>query len=69
MIDCINTLDEARLFLFPPDVLNNPFHALKRAFLSPRNVYVDEFNEIILHHLPGIMGNVLFLYSISPTNK
>jgi hypothetical protein len=59
MIDCINDLDDARLFLFPPNILNNPFLALKRAFLSPRNIYVDEFNDLILQHLPGNMGDVL----------
>jgi hypothetical protein len=59
IIQCVNMLEEARLFLFPPLVLSNPFTALKRAFLSPRNIFVDEFNEIILQHLPGNIGNFL----------
>lgn len=61
MIDCLNTLEDARLFLFPPEILSNPFLALKRAFLSPRNIYVDEFNELILDHLPGNMGKRFLL--------
>jgi hypothetical protein len=58
IIQCISSLDEARNFLFPPEILQNPFLALKRTFLSPRNVFVDEFNEIILDHLPGQIGTI-----------
>lgn len=39
-------------FLFPPEVLADPAVCLGRAFLSPRNVYVDEFNQTILNLLP-----------------
>jgi hypothetical protein len=56
IIECINSLDDARHFLFPPHILQNPFLALKRAFLSPLNIYVDEFNEMMLDHLPGEIG-------------
>ena len=64
IIQCIKTIDDARQFLFPPEILQNPFLALKRAFLSPRNIYVDEFNNSILQHLPGDIGiafNFIFL--------
>jgi hypothetical protein len=42
--DCIN-------FFFPEGVLTNPLSALKRAFLSPKNVQVDEFNDAVLEQL------------------
>jgi hypothetical protein len=56
IIQCINTLDEAHLFLFPPDILQHPFLALKCAFLSPWNIFVDEFNDLILEHIPRQTG-------------
>ena len=59
IIDYINNIEDVCLFLFSLDILQNPFLALKRASLSPRNIYVDEFNENILQHLPGVMGTSL----------
>ncbi|KAG2342882.1 hypothetical protein BDR05DRAFT_963694 [Suillus weaverae] len=32
----------------PPHVFDDPTACLQRAFLSPRNVFVDEFNDIML---------------------
>ncbi|KAN0081312.1 PIF1-like helicase domain containing protein [Tylopilus felleus] len=46
-------LDDTLQFLFPPDILHNPVQTLKRAFLSPRNIFVDAFNEKIMDLLPG----------------
>ncbi len=44
---------DAIQFLFPSHVLLEPSLCLNRAFLSPQNIYVDEFNDIILKDLPG----------------
>lgn len=46
-----NSTNDAIDFLFPPDVLSDPAICIHRSFLSPQNVYVDEFNHAILHHL------------------
>lgn len=46
-----NSVEDAIAFLFPPDVLANPAICIHRAFLSPRNIYVDEFNHKILELL------------------
>ncbi|KAE8218337.1 hypothetical protein CF319_g7769, partial [Tilletia indica] len=45
--------EEACRFLFPPDVLEEPREAAKRAFLSPINVHVNAFNKDVLDRLPG----------------
>ena len=47
------SVDDAITFLYPNEVLNEPEVCLHRAFLSPRNVFVDDFNETILERLPG----------------
>jgi PIF1-like helicase len=44
--DCID-------FLYPPDILLDPLACLKRAFLSPKNIPVDDFNIKVLDRLPG----------------
>jgi len=49
----IHTINKAANFLYPNDILLNPLAALKWAFLSPCNIYVDEFNSKILQWLPG----------------
>jgi hypothetical protein len=48
--------DDAIPFLFPPDILQQPLACLDRAFLSPRNIFIDEFNNKILDSLPGDFG-------------
>jgi hypothetical protein len=40
-------------FLFPSHVLRDPDICLQCAFLSPLNVYINEFNDKILDELPG----------------
>jgi len=52
-------------FLFPPHILNDPMACLFRAFLSPRNIFVDEFNDIMLDALPGDYGERKY----NPTTK
>ena len=49
----VRDIEDCIAFLFPPDVLTDPVKCLKRAFLSPRNMYVDEFNNEVLDRLPG----------------
>lgn len=40
-------------FVFPPEVLEQPDECIRRAILSPFNVYVDEFNSTILASVRG----------------
>ena len=53
MLETVPSLDHALQFLFPPATLENPLAALKRAFLSPKNREVDEFNDLVLDRLEG----------------
>lgn len=53
MLDVIETLPEAIDFLFPPAVIQDPRKCLTRAFLSPLNRTVDEFNKKMLDRLIG----------------
>ena len=46
-------VDDVVEFLFPLERLQDIHYCLSTAFLSPRHVYVDEFNNIILERLPG----------------
>lgn len=52
----ITSIDDAINFLYPNAVLRDPASCLKRAFLSPKNIFVDEFNQRILDILPGNVG-------------
>jgi hypothetical protein len=56
MILNISQLADAIDFLFPPHILADPLACLERAFLSPRNSFVDEFNDFVLDALPGDYG-------------
>jgi hypothetical protein len=47
------SIDRAAEFLFPQALLTDPDACLQRVFLSPRNMFVDEFNDKILEKLPG----------------
>ncbi|KAK4700477.1 ATP-dependent DNA helicase PIF1, partial [Phenoliferia sp. Uapishka_3] len=53
MLKRLSSMDEVLTFLFPPDVLSDPPTSIQRSFLSPLNLYVDEFNTEILSRLPG----------------
>jgi hypothetical protein len=48
----VSSIDECINFLYPHEVLQDPSACLHRAFLSPKNVFVDEFNATVLHELP-----------------
>jgi hypothetical protein len=56
IIENISQLADAIDFLFPPHILADPFACLKRAFLSPRNAFVDECNDFVLDTLSGDCG-------------
>lgn len=53
IITVTTNFDDTIDFLFPPHVLKDAETCLHHAFLSPLNVYVDEFNDKILDKLPG----------------
>jgi hypothetical protein len=48
-----SSVADAIQFLYPPYILSDPTACLRRAFLSPRNAYVDDFNAAILDMLPN----------------
>jgi hypothetical protein len=43
-------------FLFLDDNLTTSLTTIQRAFLSPFNVWVDGFNQLILSHISGDPG-------------
>lgn len=51
-----DNMEDVADFLFPQHILENPQACLQRAFLSPRNIFVDEFNSHMLTRLPGDTG-------------
>lgn len=53
IIDTVADVNHAVEFLFPPDILQDPEQCTQRAFLSPLNVFVDNFNNVVLEALPG----------------
>ncbi|KAG1758140.1 PIF1-like helicase-domain-containing protein, partial [Suillus occidentalis] len=56
LISRLRGINDAIDFLFPPHILDDPASCIQRAFLSPLNVFVDEFNDIMLEALPGDYG-------------
>ncbi|KAJ8581058.1 hypothetical protein M405DRAFT_869004 [Rhizopogon salebrosus TDB-379] len=48
IIENISQLANAMDFLLPPHILADPFACLERTFLSPRDAFVDEFNDFLL---------------------
>ena len=60
ILDTVTNINEAINFLFPSDILRNPLLCLKRAFLSPKNKDVDDFNNCILDRLEGEECTYLF---------
>jgi hypothetical protein len=56
LIRHITDIDDAAEFLFPPEILEDTVACVQRAFLSPRNIFVDEFNDFMLDTLPGEYG-------------
>jgi PIF1-like helicase len=53
LLDSVSDIEEATDFLYPPHILSDPFKCIRRAFLSPMNTYVDNFNGSILDRVPG----------------
>jgi hypothetical protein len=49
-------MEEAADFLFPVDVLANPTRATLHSFLSPINIRVDEFNQLMMDRISGDEG-------------
>jgi hypothetical protein len=56
LIPKLPSINDAIDFLFPPHILDDPPCCIQRAFLSPRNIFVDEFNDVMLEALPGDYG-------------
>ena len=57
-------VNDAVNFLFPPDVLHQPHLCLQRAFLSPRNIFIDKFNETIMLSMPDDYGSYSHMLNI-----
>lgn len=51
-LDILESVADTDAFLFPPNILADPLASLKQVFLTPKNVHVDEFNNIVLDALP-----------------
>lgn len=62
ILEPIESLDDAIRFLYPPEILREPSKCLKRALLSPKNVFVDEFNNMVLDILPGNESECIFVF-------
>lgn len=52
ILEPVHNMEDCIQFLFPPDIITNPLLCLKHAFLSPRNISVDDFNNKVLDRLP-----------------
>ncbi|KAH7124469.1 PIF1-like helicase-domain-containing protein, partial [Dactylonectria macrodidyma] len=52
----VDSLQEAVDFLFPDETTMNLSQSVLRSFLSPFNMQVDEFNDLMLKQLPGNEG-------------
>jgi hypothetical protein len=67
MFDVTSSLEAAAEFLYPEEALQIWTElCLRRAFLSPRNVLVDDFNDLVLAKLPGEMSmNISCFLSIA----
>ena len=62
-------LSDAVQFLSPPEILDNPGALSCRSFLSPLNIYVDEFNSIVLDSLPGAQETYYSINSIKEDER
>ena len=54
----ISNLEEAINFLFPNEILIDPYQLINRAFLAPYHTSVQEFNKLILDRLSTAEGKV-----------
>jgi hypothetical protein len=53
LLDSLPNLESCIDFLYPPEILLDSAKCLRRAFLSPRNAFVDDFNNRVLDNMPG----------------
>jgi hypothetical protein len=53
LLEETGSIEDAIDFLFPEDILTDAMSSLKRAFLTPKNLCVDSFNNDVLNRLPG----------------
>jgi hypothetical protein len=53
LFETVTDEEEAIQFLYPPEIMKDPFTCLQQVFLSPHNCFVDEFNERMLMLLSG----------------
>jgi hypothetical protein len=68
MFKTTTSLEFAAEFLYPAGTLENPEKCLDQAFLSPRNVLVDDFNNLVLGMLTGELCTwFLDIFTISST--
>lgn len=64
MFRVTDSIDEARRFLFPPEIVEDPDAASNRAFLTPYNRDVDAFNKTVLESLSGASQEFLSFDSV-----
>lgn len=48
-----SSVEDTIQFVFPAEVLQHPDECIRRAILSPFNIFVDEFNSTILARVQG----------------
>lgn len=58
------SIDDLLRFVFPNDVLTNPFLCLSRSILAPTNEQINEYNRRMLARLPGANKTYLAADSI-----
>lgn len=56
LLQHVQNVDDVVDFLFPQNILASPQDCLSHAFLSPKNIFVDEFNDLILNKLHSERG-------------
>lgn len=57
-------MDDAASFLFPANILANPARETFHSFLSPFNLRVDEFNQMMMARMSGGEGMYTILASL-----
>jgi len=64
MIDDVDTVQDAIVFLYPPELFAVAEDCIRNCFLSPLNYNIDMLNEIMLERLPKVQSThrPLFYY-------
>ena len=66
MFETTPSLEDAAEFLYPAETLEKPESCLEWAFLSSRNMLVDNFNNLVLGKLSGeISMHLLNIFAVS----